>query len=93
MEMPAEEIVSLVDFQYLSDALAKEEALEMLRKNVATRGKREAELLKNGYPAYTTSIGWISYSDEKVKAECRDALGEGFTKFKMKVGQDAQENV
>ena len=51
MEMPAEEIVSLVDFQYLSDALAKEEALEMLRKNVATRGKCEAELLKNGYPA------------------------------------------
>jgi len=91
VEMSPEEIVSLVDFRYLSDALTKEEALEMLRKNVATRGKREAELLKNGYPAYTTSIGWISYSDEKVKAKCRDALGEGFTRFKMKVGQDAQE--
>jgi len=63
----------------------------VLRKNVATQRKREAELLKNGYPAYTTSIGWISYSDEKVKAKCRDALGEGFTRFKMKVGQDAQE--
>ena len=93
VEMTPEEIVSLVDFRYLSDALTKEEALEMLRKNVATRGKREAELLKNGYPAYTTSIGWISYSDEKVKAKCRDALGEGFTGFKMKVGQDAQDNV
>jgi len=92
VEMSPEEIVSLVDFQYLSDALTRK-ALEMLRKNVATRGKREAELLKNGYPAYTTSIGWISYSDEKVKAECRDALGEGFTRFKMRVGQDAQENV
>jgi len=67
VEMSPEEIVSLVDFRYLSDALTKEEALdpEMLRKNVATQGKREAELLKNGYPAYTTSIGWISYGDER----------------------------
>ena len=87
-DMTPEEIVSLIDFRYLSDALTKGDALEILRKNFATRSSREAELLKNGYPAYITSIGWLGYSDDRIRGLCKSALQDGFTRFKMKVGRD-----
>ena len=55
-------------------------------RQAATKGTREAELLRNGYPAYTTSVGWLGYSDEKIRDLCRAALAEGWTHFKVKVG-------
>ena len=92
-DMSPEETISLVDFCYLSDALTKDEALEILRKNYGTRSVREAEVCRVGYPAYITSVGWLGYSDEKIKALCKKALEEGFTRFKMKVGQDVQDDI
>ncbi len=92
-DMSPEEIVSLLDFRYISDALTKEDALQILREGVATRAAREEELRKNGYPAYITSVGWLGYDDDKVKALCKEALKDGFTRFKMKVGQDVQDDI
>ncbi len=85
-DMSPDELVRCVDFRYITDALTPDEAREILQKNVSTRAEREREMLATGYPAYTTSTGWIGYSDDKVRALCRAALAEGWTKFKMKVG-------
>ena len=88
-----EAIVELVDFRYLSDALTPDEALSLLRRNVATRDGREREMLAQGFPAYTTSAGWLGYDDEKVRSRVRTALAEGFGHIKLKVGKDIEDDV
>lgn len=92
-DMPPEEIVRCVDFRYITDALTPDEALDMLRHHAPTRAAREAELRKTGYPAYTTSTGWLGYSDEKVRRLCREAIGEGWNHFKIKVGVDLTDDM
>ena len=92
-DMTPDDIVSCIDFRYLSDALTPDEALTMLRAKHATRAQREAEMVRDGYPAYITSVGWIAYSDEQVRSLCREALAAGWTRFKIKVGRDTAENV
>ena len=91
--MSPAEIVDLVDFRYLTDALTPDEALELLERPVAGRREREAELLRDGYPAYTTSVGWLGYDDDKIRRLCREALADGWTRFKMKVGADIDDDV
>ncbi|WP_460800936.1 L-fuconate dehydratase [Microbacterium sp. GXF6406] len=91
--MTPEEIVDLVDFRYLTNALTREEALEILRAGVAGREQREAELLATGYPAYTTSPGWLGYSDEKLERLAREAMADGFTQIKLKVGADLDDDI
>jgi L-fuconate dehydratase len=85
-DMTPEELVSCIDFRYITDALTTAEAVAILRRQQATRPEREALLLENGYPAYTTSVGWFGYSDEKIRSLCREALADGWTHFKVKVG-------
>jgi L-fuconate dehydratase len=92
-DMTPEEIVKLVDFRYIEDALTPDEALDILRKNYATRGQREAELLAYGYPAYITSAGWLGYGDEKIRRLCREAVAEGWTHVKMKVGANIDDDM
>jgi L-fuconate dehydratase len=70
----------------MTDALTADEALELLERQEPTKAAREAALLRAGYPAYTTSVGWMGYSDEKIRARCRDAIADGFSHFKVKVG-------
>ena len=91
--MSPAEIVALVDFRYLTDALTPGEALELLERAVPGRREREAELLRDGYPAYTTSVGWLGYDDDKIRRLCREALAAGWTRFKMKVGADVEDDV
>ena len=87
-DMTPEEVVALVDFRYLDDALTRAEALAILRGARAGREQRIAELERTGYPAYTTTPGWIGYSDEKLAALSRQAVADGFTQIKLKVGAD-----
>jgi L-fuconate dehydratase len=91
-DMTPEEIVGLVDFRYISDALPPARALERLRSLMAGREEREAELRREGFPAYTTSVGWLGYEDEKIRRLCREALAEGWTRFKLKVGADLADD-
>ncbi|MFI9815285.1 enolase C-terminal domain-like protein [Saccharothrix variisporea] len=88
-----EEIVGLVDFRYLSDALTPEEALELLRAAEPGRAERAAHLEREGYPAYTTTPGWLGYSDEKLAALSRQAVADGFDMIKLKVGGDLDDDV
>ena len=92
-DMSSEEIMTLIDWRYLSDALSEEEALQMLKKIESSRPERVEEIIKNGYPAYTTSIGWLGYSDEKIKVLCKEAVAQGFTQFKVKIGENVANDV
>lgn len=92
-DMSPEEIVRCIDFRYITDALTPDEALEILRRNESTRAEREAEMLRDGFPAYTTSAGWLGYSDDKIRALCREAVAAGWTHFKQKVGADIEDDV
>ena len=87
------QIVDAIDFRYIEDALAPEEALELLAAKRAGRGERIAELERlGGYPAYTTSAGWLGYSEDKIVALAHEALASGFTHVKMKVGADLESD-
>ena len=86
------QIVELVDWRYLTDALTPDEALASLERLAPTRAAREAEMLRDGYPAYTTSAGWLGYSDEKIQRLCREGIAAGFTHFKIKVGVDLADD-
>lgn len=88
-----EEIVALVDFRYLSDALTPAEALEILRAAEPGRAAREAQLIGAGYPAYTTTPGWLGYSDDHLDRLCREAVGAGFRQIKLKVGANRDDDL
>jgi L-fuconate dehydratase len=92
-EMSPEQLVSCIDFRYITDALTPAEAIEMLQRNDSTKPAREAEMMRDGYPAYTTSAGWLGYSDDKLRRLCREAISEGFTHLKIKVGRDLQDDL
>jgi L-fuconate dehydratase len=88
VDLSPEEIVRCIDFRYITDALTPEEALDVLR-DARRHGKaRESEIVASGYPAYTTSAGWLGYDDAKVESLVREAVAAGFTHVKMKVGSD-----
>ncbi|RAO27909.1 L-fuconate dehydratase [Micromonospora saelicesensis] len=92
-DLSPEQIVDLVDWRYLTDALTPDEALEILRAAEPGRADRIARLTERGYPAYTTSPGWLGYSDDKVVRLARQAVADGFTQIKLKVGADAADDV
>jgi L-fuconate dehydratase len=87
-DMSPEELVACIDFRYIEDALTPDEALEILRRNEGTKAEREAILLADGFPAYTTSVGWLGYSEDSLPDRAREALAAGFTHLKLKVGGD-----
>ncbi|WP_287930323.1 L-fuconate dehydratase [Arthrobacter sp.] len=91
--MSPEELVNLVDFRYLSDALTPGEALEILSRAEPGREERTAALLAGGYPGYTTSPGWLGYSDEKLDRLAREAVAAGFKQIKLKVGAILADDV
>jgi L-fuconate dehydratase len=85
-DLTPEQVVRCIDFRYITDALTAEEALDLLQRQAPGKPDRERQLLASGYPAYTTSAGWIGYSDVRVQEACRQALRQGWTHFKVKVG-------
>lgn len=93
VDLSPEQLVSTIDFTYITDVLKPEEAIEMLHARREGREAREAQMRAEGYPAYTTSTGWLGYPDEKVRRLCREAISEGWTAFKMKVGQNLEDNI
>jgi L-fuconate dehydratase len=91
--MTPAQIVALVDFRYLTDALTPGEALAMLEAAEPGRINRIADLERDGYPAYTTSAGWLGYDDDKIRRLCREALDDGWERFKLKVGADVEDDL
>jgi L-fuconate dehydratase len=87
-DLSPEELVASIDFRYMDDVLPPEEALDLLRDARRGSAERAAEILSAGFPAYTTSAGWLGYEDAKVESLVREAVAAGFTHVKMKVGAD-----
>jgi L-fuconate dehydratase len=92
-DLDPEQIVAMVDFRYLTDALTPDDALELLRARTASRAEREAYLADGGYPAYDTSPGWLGYDDDKLRRRCSEAVAAGFTHVKVKVGANIQDDL
>jgi L-fuconate dehydratase len=92
-DMSPEQFVSCIDFRYITDAITQDEALDLLSEKGSDHGDREKEMLRDGYPAYITSAGWMGYPDDQVRALCRESLAAGWVRFKIKVGRDSAENV
>jgi L-fuconate dehydratase len=91
-DMTPEQVIDMVDFRYIDDALTPREALDILRAARAGRQERIAELERAGYPAYTSTPGWIGYSDEKLTRLARQAVTDGFSQIKLKVGADLEDD-
>jgi L-fuconate dehydratase len=92
-DMTPAELVRCVDFTYITDAITPDQALALLTEQAATKSERIAHLKAHGYPAYTTSAGWLGYSDDKLRRLCREMLADGWTHFKIKVGRDVQDDI
>jgi L-fuconate dehydratase len=92
-ELSPEQIVGLVDFRYLTDALTSDDALEILEHGAAGRAERIEALLAGGYPAYTTTPGWLGYSDDRLAQLCAEAVQDGFTQVKLKVGARLEDDL
>ena len=91
-DMSPEELVRCIDLRYLTDCITPEEALELLRERAVGKQQRLEHLERHGYPCYTTSAGWLGYSDEKLRRLCQQAVDAGFSHVKMKVGRDLEDD-
>lgn len=93
VDLSPEQLVSVIDFRYLSNVLTKEEAIELLKRGRGEMENRIEHLEKNGYPAYTTQAGWIGLTDQEVSESAKKYLNLGFNSFKVKVGKNLYEDV
>ncbi|AIF48104.1 enolase C-terminal domain-like protein [Dyella japonica] len=92
-DMTPEQIVEQIDFRYITDALTPEQALAILREAEPHKQARIAQLEAEGYPAYTTSPGWLGYSDEKMQRLAIQAVADGFRTIKLKVGLRMEDDL
>ncbi len=91
-DMTPAQLVSCIDFHHITDAITPDEARGILERQAKTKAERESVLLRDGYPAYTTSVGWMGYSDPAIRELCREAVAEGWTHFKVKVGAQPDDD-
>jgi L-fuconate dehydratase len=93
VDLTPEQLVKCIDFRYLTDCITESESLQILRSREIGKEQRIATLLREGYPCYTTSAGWLGYDDEKLRRLCREAIDQGFRHIKLKVGRDLRDDV
>lgn len=93
VDLSAEELVDVADLQYLTDVLTRDEAISLLADLEPTRGERIAQLKESGYPCYTTSAGWLGYSDDKLRRLCQEAVDAGYRHVKLKVGANLEDDL
>ena len=91
-DMSPEELVRCLDFRYLSDCITPTEAIALLRERALGKEQRRDRLLREGYPCYTTSAGWLGYDDAKLRRLCQEAVDAGFRHVKRKVGRDLEDD-
>ncbi|KPG98484.1 fuconate dehydratase [Pseudomonas sp. RIT-PI-q] len=92
-DMTPEQLVACLDFSYVTDAITPEEAIALLRRQAPGKAKREAQMLREGYPGYTTAPGWLGYSEEKMRRLAREAVADGWTHFKQKIGANLEDDM
>lgn len=93
VEMSPQELIDCIDFRYITDVLTPEEALKILEELEPTKADRIQQLETIGFPSYTTSAGWLGYSDEKLRELCQTCIGQGWDCFKIKVGRNLEDDI
>lgn len=93
VDMDPQQLISTIDFRYITDIITKEEAIEILKNKQDKKEERITKLMAKGYPAYTTQVGWLGYSNETIADLCQKYLDLGFTSFKIKVGQNIENDI
>ena len=93
VDMPPEQLVNCIDFTYIDDVLTRDEAVALLRRAAPGKVQREREMREHGFPGYTTAAGWLGYSEEKMRMLAREAVADGWTHLKQKVGADLEQDV
>jgi len=91
-DLSPQQIVNAIDFRYITDALNKQQALDILNRQVDYKSDNEAKLRANGLPAYTTSPGWLGYTDEKMLQLTQEAMDQGFKLLKYKCGKSLEDD-
>nr|UOP04086.1 hypothetical protein LVJ77_06280 [Conchiformibius kuhniae] len=91
-DMSPEQLADCIDFRYLTDCIDRAEAVDLLTRAAEGKEARVHTLLREGYPCYTTSAGWLGYSDEKLARLCQEAVDAGFRYIKLKVGQNLEDD-
>lgn len=92
-DMTPEQLVKIIDFRYITDCVTPEEALSIFTAAQAGKAERVAILKAEGYRCYTTSAGWLGYSNEKLTRLAQEAVDQGFTHIKMKCGRDLEDDI
>lgn len=92
-DMSPAELVRCIDFRYITDCITPDEALALLTNAAEGKAERIATLLREGYPCYTTSAGWLGYPDDKLRRLCQEAVDAGFDHVKLKVGRDRADDI
>jgi L-fuconate dehydratase len=92
-DMSSDSLVKCIDFTRIEDVLNSDQALKMLKKLESTKNYRIEHLSYNGYPAYSTSAGWLGYSDEMLSNMCTILMKQGWNSIKLKVGNSLQEDI
>ena len=92
-DMTPEEIVRCIDFRYIDDALSPSDAMAILEEMADSKGERIDNLMANGFPSYTTSAGWLGYSEEKLRRLCQEGVAAGWSHYKIKVGRDINDDI
>ena len=92
VDLSPEELIACVEFRHIEDVLTPEMAIELLREVESGKAERERAMREQGFPAYTTTAGWLGYSEEKLRRLCKEGIDQGFDHFKLKVGQNLAED-
>ena len=92
-EMPPEQLAAVIDYRHITDAITRDEAIEIFSRNQESVAERISILRDSGYPAYTTSAGWLGYPDDKIRRLCREALDDGWEAIKIKVGRSLEDDI
>jgi L-fuconate dehydratase len=91
-DLTPEQVVNAVDFRYITDALNRNQALDILNRQLDYKSSNEAKLRTQGVLAYTTSPGWLGYTDEKMLKLTQEAMDQGFTLLKYKCGKSLEDD-
>ena len=91
VDMSPQQIVDAIDWRYMEDALTAGEAIKILNEERNKHQNLEIAIQQLGPKAYSTA-GWQGLKDEEISRTIKHMQAQGFDCFKMKVGQNIDQD-